>query len=110
MERAQGDAPAEEMLPTVVPVKEGSKRGVIDSLPKTEAQTALLPQQADAFAAGRTGDEKVQEAPPLTSDAAALDEEPAREGTPPREVTAVIQREALSTVVRRPWRGWCRRR
>jgi hypothetical protein len=57
IELAWGDAPAEEMLLTVAPVEEGSESGVPDSLAKTEAQTVLLLQQADASTAGRTGEE-----------------------------------------------------
>jgi hypothetical protein len=43
-EPEQGDAPAEEMLPMVAPVKEVSERGVPNLLPDAEAQAALLPQ------------------------------------------------------------------
>ncbi|RLM66182.1 translation initiation factor IF-2-like [Panicum miliaceum] len=67
-----------------------------DSLPKVEAQTARLPKVADASAAGRTGEEMAQEEPLLTSDAAALYEEPAREETPLREAVAIVHEEALA--------------
>jgi hypothetical protein len=95
-EPAQGDAPAEETLPTVTLIEEGSEKGVPDSLPVVEVQMALLPQQADASAVGRTGEEMAREEPLLTSDAAALDEEPAQEETLPREAVAIVQEEALA--------------
>jgi hypothetical protein len=69
---------------------------VLDSLPVVEAQTVLLPQQVDASAVGRTGEEMAREEPLLTFDAVALDEEPAREETSPREAVAIVQEEALA--------------
>jgi hypothetical protein len=74
----------------------GIGKGVLDSLPVVEAQTVLLPQQVDASAVGRTGEEMAREEPLLTFDAVALDEEPAREETSPREAVAIVQEEALA--------------
>jgi hypothetical protein len=61
------------MLPTVAPIEEWLERGLPDLVLETEAQTTLLPQQADVSAVGQMGEEKAWEEPSLTSDAATLD-------------------------------------
>jgi hypothetical protein len=61
-----------------------------ESVPEVKAQMVPLPQQADVSAAGQTGEEMAWEELLFTSDAAALDEEPAREEPLPHEVMVII--------------------
>jgi hypothetical protein len=68
-----------------------------DSLLEIEAQTALLPQQADVSAAGQMSEEMAWDEPLLTPNTVTLDKEPAREETPPHEAVAIVQGEALAT-------------
>jgi hypothetical protein len=71
-------------------IEEGSGKGVPDSLPEVEVQMMVLPQEPDAFAVGRTGEEIAWEELLLTSDAAGLAKETAWEETPPREAVAIV--------------------
>jgi hypothetical protein len=62
----------------VMLVEEGPEKGVLDSLLEVEAQAALLPLEANASVARRTGEEMV------------------RDETPPCEAVAITQEKVLA--------------